>query len=333
MTKKIIHVSSDKTNRSSRVKSQLEIFSNSATLSIRLSNVLNIIKAGRSRDVVFVFHQQLSLPICALILLLKMLRVVKAEIVYDMHDIIEITRDLSLSRKLKKIVSIPLEYFVSKRVNTITVSRGGAQILQRRYGAVARVVYNVQSYTPLQVVRTLSSHPVNRTSRNRILYFGKISEDRLCLDTIGKLQKYGFVFDLVGRFDTSVSENWRNDALVTIGQNGGQFFGEFSPDNLAFLSKYHFAYMAFPSQSLNISYSMPNKLFQALTYGLVCLVNSHQKETIQEFYHTGFVQEIDSFMQGEPSNYGHLNLQALELKLNSVSRKSADNFLKASRIK
>ncbi|MCH8492479.1 MAG: hypothetical protein LAT53_04510 [Idiomarina sp.] len=319
MTEKIIyHVSTQATSRGSRVSYQMSLYKDSRIIIIpnRFSFNHELFRVLFSPNSTVVFHQQAMLPQLLLSVILQRFKCFKANLVYDIHDIHNLGFDWKNIRKLTSFFTKLFEPLIIRRVKVITVSRTLKRSLFSRYGVTARVVYNM-GCDGLYSIR-------NNNKSDRCCYFGLISPNRICIDELRTIQRLGIAIDLYGVFSSKVSTKWKSLILELIGSNGGEFKGPYSPDDMEFLLNYSFSYMAFPSTSINIMGSMPNKLFQSLSYGLTCLVYPHQKETVDEFESTGYIIELSKFSE---QNSGFRNCKGLEEKLELFSTKSKRNFL------
>jgi hypothetical protein len=230
-------------------------FDNSYHLSI--SVLSKAIKSSKPSDK-FIFHAQSSLIyliFCCLFLQLEM-----SKVVYDIHDLNTFPKRIGYSLFRSWIMCIQ-ELIVLRlfKVKSITVSLGLALIISRTY-RVKRP----------SVIRNISVDNLKWEKKprcNRLIYFGTF--ERLSDQFFNFLEQEQLEADVYGRYNIH-NEN----TLVKSALKKGiiHFKGEYDPKNLDFLHKYDFLYYNIEPTDINYRFAGPNKIFQALGYGLSILI-------------------------------------------------------------
>jgi hypothetical protein len=288
LMKEIFHVCKKSTATGSRVRSQNSIC-NSKVLPYDgwFPNAELIRLLFTNREAVFVFHQQQKLPSLVISFLFSQLFGKGHVFVYDMHDLSEFNSRMSFLGRANCRFSMALERLVCLLdVRIVTVSRGlqSTFIKKNDYRKDVFLVYNIdQEQSNYIQKKTFDIDPM------RIVYFGQIKEDRIDLRIFESLIEAGYSIDLYGKFKLG-DDRFKNSILMLISRNGGCYLGPYSPDDTNFLRGYGGCIMYYDSDLLNIRYCMPNKLFQSLSNGLVCLVSDLLLEAISEFEEYGCVQ-------------------------------------------
>lgn len=240
------------------------------------------------RGDVMICHAQSALPYLILGAVVKLMTRRKIKFVYDIHDLHEKeVNSASLSKThIRYIVLSFLETlaFKIKSIKKITVSHGLAKTMASKYHSEQPVVVKNISTQPAATTISLS----NRLN-DVIVFFG--TRERVPLDIIAALSKAGIGLHLYGK---DITQDW---LVSKIG--GGQiehvkFFGEYDPDDLGFLCKYKALIIYSPDDnSLNFRYSLPNKLFQALSNGLVVVVSKNFEEMTGTFSNSASIITVD----------------------------------------
>lgn len=311
----IYHVTKVSLERSSRVSSQINIFPDSSCV-IELKNLRQSIKfLSKLNGDTIIFHQQASLVCMLLFLLFSLFKKRKNEIVYDMHDLI-IFDYAGFSRRLRACLIYALEFFVMQfDFKVITVSNGLAKIIKKRYGKDAYVVYNfplnykVSNFTLKQV----------ESEDRKLCYFGIIDEKRIPLNLFKRVSSLskGERVDVYG-YISPVS----NFSFSGIDFLNYKF--EFKPSDMSFLKDYNLlVFVTDQDLNLNYKYCMPNKIFQALTYGMDILVSDFFEEIVETFFDANKENHIFSSIEGVK----YLSAEKMSLKLDQLYIQSKSNFI------
>lgn len=259
----------------------------SGFLSIHLS-VLNLVKIVYCEKSLsnLVFHSQSSLIYLHIFRLLSLLlRKKNFNIIYDIHDLNELEPCIQYSTPyhylrygiIRHHILRFLENlcFQDRNVKVITVSSGLALVLSRTYkvNKMPTVVLNISSVVNSQ----LPSHQTFKYE-NAFLFFGQ--KERFPTDLVALINKSGIKLHIYGRGFSQkwIEENFPSDHACI------EFFGPYSPEKLDFLYNYKVLLIYAPHyKSLNYKYSLPNKLFQALSHGLSVFVSSNFQEMLSMF--------------------------------------------------
>jgi hypothetical protein len=164
--------------------------------------------------------------------------------------------------------------FRVKSISKITVSGGIAITVAGLYRCIAPVVIHNVSGSKVAMLR-----PLHERSSSCVCFFG--TKERAPLSVIPQLAAAGIRLHLYGRDFTKdwLIENVEQQYLSMI-----EMFGKYMPDELDFLNKYRILILFQDTdKSLNFKYSLPNKLFQALDYGL-SVIASRNFETMAELF-------------------------------------------------
>lgn len=316
----VYHIATESTSKGSRILYQESLYKKSKTIPVNFLSIFDkeFLASLKDANSTVIIHQQILLPHLVIALFLRFFGWSKAKIIYDIHDIAETSTNMSPFRRLKKLLSIWLEGFVVRHVDSMTVSMGLARALAKRHGRKFQIVYNMTSKSaPIHVGKEA------KLERQKCCYFGVIAPQRISIHEIVALGERGIPVDIFGRYSVVTPSAWRRELEAALAKYGGKYMNEYHPGDLSFLEAYKYSYMAFPSDSFNIKYSMPNKLFQSLENGLICLVFKHQYEAIRCFSQTGYVQLITNFDNSSEESKDKFLLQE---KLKGLSGLSFKNF-------
>lgn len=246
-----------------------------------LGSVLGAMKAARPDDdpPCFVFHAQSSLPLLLLAYLLRgFFGGRDAIFVYDIHDLHEggepyrTTIEKIRYGVVRHYILALLERIVLGRrgIRTLTVSAGLSRTIVDWYGCPAPTVVHSAMY-PRRDAAELQAMP---RRANALLFFG--TPERLPVDLIDAIGAAGLELHLYGRFQG------REGVEAQLGRPlpaHVQVFGEYSPDDLDFVGGYPYLLLFKPSdRRLNFRYSLPNKLFQSLGYGVSLILSENFEE-------------------------------------------------------
>lgn len=300
-------------------------------LDINFVNLINIIY--KHKNINFVFHAQSSLPYLLLTLILKKIKF-KSEIgiTYDVHDLHE---KISANSIIEEIRYNYLRYWILyifewitfriKSINKITVSKGLSDLISQKYSTKCpNVVYS--SGGVLYSARELNS---NKRLENTLLYFGNIN--RLPIEIFDFLENNGIDIHLYGRnLDNQLESNEYSNI---------QYFGEYDPQDLTFLLRYKYLILYKDNiDTLNFRYSMPNKVFQALSHGLSVIMSRKFHEINETFKEVnGAVEVIDevgeikSAMQRVETLKNINSFKDINCILDDIYKNSKNAYLKSIR--
>jgi hypothetical protein len=279
--------------------------------------------AVKSTGLSFVFHQLVSIPTLILACLINGLLRRRHKIVYDLHDLID---ERSFKLRLYRILEGVLPYF---DVSWITVSKFHAEILKQKYGVLARPVYgcSAEPSTKQEILGSVDGASLNR----KVVYFGVIAPDRINLHDIETLVSLGYVFDIYGKWVVDQGGGWGTALKDLVASSGGKIWGRYRPGDLGFLSGYRYLLITYKGSENNIRGCMPNKLFQALGAGLICVVSDSMQEIRETFGSTGFVVSFQDLI----ANTMALESQdpvRLKQRFHEIHLLSRENFFRSVRL-
>ncbi|MCH7337297.1 hypothetical protein [Acinetobacter sp. NIPH 2699] len=311
----IYHVTKVPLEKSSRVLSQLNIFpDNSHVIELRnLRETLKYLSVLRGETIIF--HQQASLVCMLLFIFFNFINKRENRIIYDMHDLV-IFDYSGLFRRVRACLIYVLEFIVTKfDFKIITVSNGLAKTIKKRYGRDACVVYNFPSDYKENNFSLDSACSENK----KICYFGIIDEKRIPVKLFkevselnggGNIDVYGYISP-VSNFSFS-------------GVEFLSYKGEFKPNNMSFLNNYNvLVFVTDQELNLNYKYCMPNKIFQALTYGMDILVSDFFEEIVETFSEA----KEENNMFDSINGVKYLRADKMSKKLDQLFIQSKSNFI------
>jgi hypothetical protein len=318
---KIIHVTSKKTAQGSRIASQRKATKNNDIVIV--FGKTPIIKRGMldpgvikyflaNETSCFIFHQHTSLVTLSVCTAINKLRRKKHRIIYDAHDIMDAPINLSL------VIHHLLEKYISFcNVDWITVSNYHSDYFRRRYGVTPEIYYNSPVGLNLRQ-QTEKPHTLDA------VYFGAIDCDRLDPDRLSDLAATGLRISIHGRWIKSQNDDWGRKIIDVVRSSGGDLRPEYEPDNLEFLNNYTFLVIQY-NPSPNINGALPNKIFQALAYGLYCIVPKHMEEIWKLFGDTGYIIE-ESEVLGVLSGKRVRDIKLLQQRLLAIESHNLSIF-------
>jgi glycosyltransferase involved in cell wall biosynthesis len=213
-----------------------------------------------------VFHMQPTVPHMLFAMAVRALLRLDVSLVYDIHDLNELLSGGPSYLKARFVAFWLLEGLVfSQADEVLTVSRGLARVYYRRYRRQPLVVYNAPPIDPRLADR-------GGTLQSGLVYFGIIDKVRLPRDLVESVLNAGMTIDAYGIVRAGDVE-W--DAFLERMVERGviRLMGTYSPDNLDFLKRYEAALLVFEESEVNVRYCLPNKIFQAISRGLPCLLS------------------------------------------------------------
>lgn len=244
--------------------------------SLTVSSLLKTLKGEIGN---YIFHEQSAIPYLFVALIWRRLFSKNISLTYDMHDFNEEKPAFSYMY-FRFLVFCVFEYVLIRlNVSIMTVSKGLRDELKRRYGVrkTIRIVYNIPADVSKEIV------PINLRPKN-LVYFGQINTGRVPLHLLERIKQANMKLHLHGRMSVNVSET---KAIIKKYSDSNTIVlnGEYNPEDLSFLSDYLYTiidYSTFKNEK-NIQSCLPNKLFQALRYGLICLVSQNLNEVSELF--------------------------------------------------
>ena len=241
-------------------------------------NLLKLILAlkGRRRSSL-VFHAQSSLPYLFFVkFLLFFVDVVNVRIVYDIHDFHErphVKRLWGWFRYsvVRYSVLLFLEWLVlhCRSIKVMAVSGGLSQIVSEQYKCRPPAV--VMSAPRLEV-ETIA---LDFSEEFSVVYFG-MRKHAPPTELVKQFVALGIPFHLYGR---DIPEGFYDleDPRGVV-----KYFGEYNPKDLSFLKKYKCLVLhKQEANSLNYRVALPNKMFQAISFGLCFILSSNFEEMIE----------------------------------------------------
>ncbi|MFA7580144.1 hypothetical protein [Castellaniella sp.] len=223
-----------------------------------------------------VFHAQTSLPYLVFCVLIKRLYGLDRILIYDVHDLIEWRGFISLKIAIRYVIYKNLERFIFKlkKVKKFTVSDGLAVVLQRNYGDKPVVIKNI----------AIQDYLENKNSRysDTVIYFGTPGHAPAHLFDI--MLSHGINIHLYGR---GITNEWLRKYIACLKDKNLRgdikVMGEYDPKDMSFLYRYKVLVFCPIHQSLNYKYSLPTKVFQAISHGLSVVTTSYFEDIIMQF--------------------------------------------------
>ena len=245
-----------------------------------LRSILDAMKASKGgKPPRFVFHAQSSLPLLLLSYLLRRFFGGRdALFVYDIHDLHEGGEPYrTLGEKIRygffrhHILALLERIVLGLRgVRALTVSSGLSRTTADWYGCPAPAVVHSAMY-PRRDASELQAMPRHAKA---LLFFG--TPERLPVDLIDAIGAAGLELHLYGRFK---GREGVEEQLGRALPDHVKVFGEYSPDDLDFVGTYPYLLLFKPSdRRLNFRYSLPNKMFQSLGYGVSLILSENFEE-------------------------------------------------------
>jgi hypothetical protein len=324
------HVANFDCHKSSRILSQSSWDLNSIFVhrtlnsdgekNIKLSflNVLKIYKELGSSDRI-IFHAQSSLIFLIFIYFFRFK--IPTKVFYDIHDLVEVPKKFSYL-KIRAILMYVFEFLVLNvfRIPSMTVSNGLSIIISKRYKIQRPAV--VRNVPPI-----IEEIITKNNNSGRVVYFGTF--DRLSNEFFQFLYVNNCKIDIYGKFNYVKEKSLLSKAI----EDGYIVYkGEYNPTDMSFLKNYNYLLFFINPNTVNLRFSSPNKVFQALTYGLTIITPIGYSELFYlfgnnfPFYHTATVGN-SNLLSSEyiPDDSDAGNLYSL---LFSIWEESKINYLK-----
>lgn len=248
-----------------------------------LKSILQLFRAAsRQRPLCLIFHVQSSLPLLFAAYVLRQIYGVSEYVtfVYDIHDLHAHEPYSSTFERLRygMLRYYPLRWLerwaVSRRsIRLMTVSDGLARTVAGWYGCVAPVVV----CSAMQPKLSAGELGAIKRRANALLFFG--TAERLPFELIDSIGNAGLELHLYGRFDGHAGLEQKIGRPIP---NHVKVFGEYSPADLDFLGEYNYLLIYKPEDLReNFIFSLPNKFFQGIGYGLSLILSPNFEEMAQ----------------------------------------------------
>lgn len=280
----------------------------------------------RRRYGVYVFHHQSSLVYLCIMLVFRLIGLVGGRFVYDVHDLLLRPDSSGFYLRIRYLILEFMEKLVSlSNIKFITVSRGICDIISKKYGVPVELVYNV-SY--IDLVDKGESH----NFKDAIVYFGQVNQKRLPLSFVDDAISSGFTLDIHGVF-RGAEKGYLIEIERRVKSGYVRYMGGYKPDDLSFLNEYRVLVMPFHVDNLNLKFCMPNKLFQALSSRVLCLVSDELLEmmNLSEWFGGALAGIPRSGF--EPSSlvesYDRIDWEVVFGAINMFSCESKENYMRA----
>tara|TARA_R110001599_G_scaffold68408_9_gene192724 strand:- start:4928 stop:5893 length:966 start_codon:yes stop_codon:yes gene_type:complete len=288
-------------------------------------NIFWIILGLKEEDAL-IYHAQSSLPYLVFSKIFCFFLIKKNIFVYDVHDLHEDSNDESLYVKLRYLIFLWLEFFIFKirSIRKMTVSRGLSCVISSKYRVEEPVVVYNCSVECADYINALNDRSES------ILFFG--TKERFPIALLDVIQDSDMTLSFYGR---GVNYEWLSEINKCYDRSLVNIYGEYSPDNLNFVSEYKVALNFFPeNNSLNFKYSLPNKLFQAIGMGTTVIVSENFHEMIDLFSEIKYAvvsATEDSFTDVVSDIVKNRTMEDAwsgVLKLRDIKNESMDNYKK-----
>lgn len=256
-----------------RVRSKGTTQNSPSVFSLSWAGLCRLVRRSSRLDAV-VFHAQSSLPFLLMcrILLSVLSHANSPRLVYDMHDLHERPCCHSLWTRFRYgflryhlLRSIEMFVFRDVLVRKMTVSQGLGRLVAKRYNCpLPEVVYSAPDPPPRDATRAR-----DQVLDRAILYFGTI--ERAPFEVVPILSRSDLSLHLYGR---SIDHSSVIKRLGGVCPDCVFLHGSYTPADLSFISEYKALLLFQPSaNSLNLRYSLPNKLFQTIAHGASLIVS------------------------------------------------------------
>ncbi|MDB4609504.1 hypothetical protein OAH46_00265 [Verrucomicrobia bacterium] len=251
----------------------------------------------------FIFHAQSSLSFLIITQIINLITKKEIKIIYDVHDIL-LRRTIKTSSIKQQLHNtwyfyklFQEKYLVSKHTTIITVSESIKNYLQNTY-----CFENVTTILNLPLFTAEGSYTNKTTIKKPFVFFGTLER----MPKINKLEnEFNPEIDLYGKqFKINKIEIEKINPHFHV-------INEYTPENLKFLHYYEALILFNPLLiNKNFEFSLPNKFFQSLFFGLKIYCSSNYKEMLcNEFGFKG-ITKITSLT--ELKNHVCLNSNAIK---------------------
>ncbi|WP_375321591.1 hypothetical protein [Aliivibrio logei] len=286
----VIHLYRGDSTLSNRLQSQIALDDGIIIDNVRYLSIVSIYHIIRKySNSTLIVHQQSNLLNLLFICLLNFVFQRNINIIYDIHDLIEL-KSKGYKARVALFLSFIFESIVFRlNIKFLTVSSGLSRVLYCKYKRSVSVYYSMPN--PKHI-----TYQEDDKKEETIVYFGIINETRLSIEVIEKICNAGIKLDIYGYFSRESIE-YQLEIKKLIDRGVIQLKGKYKPDNIGnIVSKYPVSLMLFESNSINIRYCLPNKLFQSISSGVPCVILDNLFEVNLKFKKTGGVVLLDDFL-------------------------------------
>lgn len=316
-----------------KVSADYTSLSNSENINYKPLTLLSLLKTLKDDNGKYVFHEQSTIPYIFIALIWRRLFSKDNTITYDMHDLNEVKPTVSYMF-FRYLVFYVLEYLLIKQnVNIMTVSNGLKDELIRRYRVRKNIyiVYNITADVSNDIVAT------NLRPKN-LVYFGQINTCRVPLHLLERIKQANMKLHLHGRISVNVTQTKEMIEKYCV-SNTIVMYGEYSPEDLSFLSDYLYTIIDYSTckNKKNIRYCLPNKLFEALRYGLICLISQNLKEASELFSDfpdnvvaIGNDEDIKALCNRLKERYNESTVRDINNFIDQLENQSKSNYFSAT---
>jgi hypothetical protein len=312
---KIYHVLRNSIERTSRVQCQSLIDCGVVIDNVEFFDPVRLIKLfiHSKKDDIIIFHAQTML---LNLFFFSLLRLGFRNIIFDIHDI---SSDAPRKRSIKYITVHYLTKYAEQmvfkfKIKTMTVSKGLCDYYKAKYHINPFLMYSVPRIKREELLENICK---NKHRTEKLVYFGAITPLRLPLIFLERMASAKVKIDFYGIFGADANYNEKLDQLSRV--HGWRYMGEYEGANIIdLLPKYVAVVMYFDSNDINITYCMPNKLFQGLSAGLPFILSENLLEVRSLLEPHGLAIKLEDLEHLQSAN---LALVAVNL----VSTLSVDN--------
>ena len=289
-------------------------------------NLFKKIKSSNKEDV-FIFHAQSSLPYLISGWIAKKLLAKKSNFVYDIHDLHEWNNNDSMFSKnaVRFYVLDALERIAFKitAIKKITVSQGLSTTMATKYANQPPIIVR-----NISVTENINPPRIENRIDSAVIFFG--TRERVPLSIISGLKKSDIELHLYGK---DITKDWLKNYVSESDLSNVKIFGEYNPNDLAFLENYKVMILFAPeNKTLNFRYSLPNKLFQALERGVVVIFSDNFEEISNLFSKSSsvissdeneFIQNIEKILKNGIKE----NVEKNTIQIKFLYKESRESYL------
>ncbi len=253
---------------------------------LSLFSIISFLLREKKENTLLIFHCQSSLPYLMISFIAKkLMNMSSLSLIYDIHDLHEYDRNekgliANLKAKIRYQVFRILERSLVKKndINVMTVSEGIAEHYMNKFNIIKpNVVRNIgtESYSA-------NENTENIRHKKDIVFFGRAGRIpfeifQTCIDQSINLHLWGRGIEEAVEDYCKISRCKKSDIIIN---------GAYEPNDLRFLDKFRYLILYKPNDlKLNYKFSLPNKLFQAISHGLSIIVSPNFTEIIDSFGH------------------------------------------------
>lgn len=221
----------------------------------------------------YVFHAQSSLPYLLIFIMAGLFMFRVRPVIYDVHDLHE-KDGAGMKALIRYVILGIMERLVFKLpyVSVITVSKGLAELLQKRRG---NKNIGVVMSVPLGNTNQENLELDRIEYEDALLFFG--TGERVPIEELNRIKNEGLNLHVYGRNMPKVLlDSAKKNEFV-------KYFGAYNPIDMRFLEKYRYLLLVSNIKSENFRISLPNKFFQSLRAGVRPIVTPNFEEMIKIF--------------------------------------------------